>query len=223
MSKSLVSFKKRTNQLTEVVFKFNREIIDVIKTIPDFFYENKKWFIPADKKIELQDKIQLLQLIKDDDEKENEKKILKRKLDFDEIDQSKKIKVLHSINVKFTKVNELTIKLPVSKFVFAKLMNCADLVIMKDGKNAIWKIIGKENIERFNECCVSNNIHLSGQIPQLSLENSNNKIKDEFTMAKSEAIMSDDDIVFIEKFPAQSFFKSEPLDVAEIQDSQTLF
>ena len=69
MSKSLVTFRKRTNQLSEVVFKFNREIIDVIKTIPDFLYENKKWFIPVDKKIELQEKLELLQLMKDDDEK----------------------------------------------------------------------------------------------------------------------------------------------------------
>jgi hypothetical protein len=38
----------------------------------------------------------------------------------------------------------LTITLSVSKFVFAKLMNCAELVIMKDGKNKIWKIMAKK-------------------------------------------------------------------------------
>ena len=108
ISNNKVTFKKRTNQLTEVVFKFNREIIDVIKTIPDFFYENKKWFIPMDKKAQLQEKIELLQALKDTDEKLIESKIVKRKLDFDENIQPKKSFFIQSMfNIQQTMIYQL--------------------------------------------------------------------------------------------------------------------
>jgi hypothetical protein len=218
MSKSsIISFKKRTNQLTEVVFKFNREIIDVIKTIPDFMYENKKWFIHTEKKNVLQEKIELLQFMKDEDEKKTEKRIVKRKLDFDETDQTRKIsKAFHSINVRYSTSNEIIILLPVSKFVFAKLMNCADLVIFKDGKNAIWKIIGIDNVKKFNECCVTNNIHITGKIESFDQESCGSTQKED----KSDAI--DTDIIFLNKFPAQSDIKTEVQVADEIEDSQSL-
>jgi len=215
ISNNIVTFKKRTNQLTEVVFKFNREIIDVIKTIPDFFYENKKWFIPMDKKAQLQEKIELLQALKDTDEKIIESKIVKRKLDFDENIQPKKTsKFFHSINVQYTTDHDLSIILPVSKFVFAKLMNCADLVILKESKK--WKIVGSDNVKKFNECCDSYNIHVNGEMCQIKTMTS-----------KQNPIISkdkDDDIIFLDKFGGDNaVFKIEPNEVDEIQDSQIIF
>jgi len=158
-----LTFVKRTSQICELKFKFNREIIKAIKTIPDFMYENKKWFIPTDKFNELFEKVKLLNLINEDSQSakrsidcNEDRQSAKKSIDCnDDKTNQKKTKQLQKVFI--TKnLDSLVINLPVSKYVYAKLINCEGLKIDKNfGKN--W-LIESTSIDKFYESCKENEI-----------------------------------------------------------------
>ncbi len=42
----MISFMKVSEEYSRILFRFNMQIITIIKTIPGFRYKNKMWFIP---------------------------------------------------------------------------------------------------------------------------------------------------------------------------------
>ena len=74
----MISFVKISSDYQRVVFAFDMEIINILKTIPGFRYKNKMWFIPISQTETFKEKFDLMEKC---NENETKNKKIEQKLE----------------------------------------------------------------------------------------------------------------------------------------------
>ncbi len=164
----MISFVKISSDYQRVVFAFDMEIINILKTIPGFRYKNKMWFIPISQTETFEEKFDLMEKC---NENETKNKKIEQKLEYD-VDESRH--VFYSINANndvIKKHNEievtlltdevLKIHLPVSKYIYAKLHSTDRIKLSKKmSERRFWLVNGLQNIQNLYEICENANIEI---------------------------------------------------------------
>ena len=166
----MISFMKVSEEYSRILFRFNMQIITIIKTIPGFRYKNKMWFIPN---CEINGFLQKVDPIVCEIEENNSKKQkVEQQLDYNEeetrhvfeesLQEKNNKKKPNQLEIVVQSDEYIRVILPVSKFIYAKLHNYKDLLITKKmSERRFWMVIGLQNIQKFYDCCEENNIEIN--------------------------------------------------------------
>ena len=139
-----------------VKFKFCHKIIQCLKQIPGYKYNDKKWYIPTEhmdllsekvrKECETED-ISISKKRKNMDDREDE---IQKNHGYDFVDPYH----VYTDAINVTNYDDhLVIHLPISREAYSALRNYPHLVIKPQTNNFTWVIEGEDNMFAFEECC----------------------------------------------------------------------